>query len=138
MKYTQECIDKLTYKIIGCAIEVHKNLGPGLLERVYEKCFLKELFIRNIDYRSQVWLPLKYKGLDIESGLRPDIIIEDVIIVEIKAVEVVLPVHEAQLLTYMKLLQKPKGILINFNCTNIFKVGQRTLVNHLYGDLPVR
>lgn len=138
MKYTQEYIDKLTYGIIGCAIEVHRNLGPGLLESVYEKCFLKELFIRNFEFKSQVWLPLTYKGLDIESGLKPDVLIEDVIIVEIKSVEIILPVHQAKLLTYMKLLQKPKGILINFNCTNIFKEGQRTLVNNLYGELPVR
>lgn len=138
MKYTQEYIDKLTYKIIGCAIEVHKHLGPGLLESVYEKCFLKELFIRNITFKNQVWLPIIYKGLDIESGLKPDVVIEDVLVVEVKAVEGVLPVHEAQLLTYMKLLQKPKGILINFNCTNIFREGQKTLVNHLYGELPIR
>lgn len=138
MTYTQEYIDKLTYNIIGCAIEVHRNLGPGLLESVYEKCFLKELFIRNVDFKSQIWLPITYKGLDLESGLKPDVLIEDLIVVEIKSVDIVLPVHEAQLLTYMKLLQKPKGILINFNCTNIFKEGQKTLVNHLYGELPTR
>lgn len=77
MRYTQEYIDKITYGIIGCAIEVHKNLGPGLLESVYEKCFLKELFIRHVEFKSQVWLPITYKGLDIESGLKPDVLVED-------------------------------------------------------------
>lgn len=94
--------------------------------------------LRHVEFKSQVWLPITYKGLDIESGLKPDVLVEDLVVVEVKAVEVMLLVHEAQLLTYMKLLQKPKGILINFNCTNIFKEGQRTLVNHLYGELPIR
>ncbi|HEX5024684.1 MAG TPA: GxxExxY protein [Agriterribacter sp.] len=137
MKFTQKQIDELTYKIIGCAIEVHRNLGPGLLESVYEKCFLKELTLQKIDYKSQVWIPVCYKGIELDAGLRLDVLVEDSILVELKAVEYLLAIHEAQLLTYMKLVKKPKGILINFNCTNIFKDGQKTLVNHLYRDLPL-
>jgi GxxExxY protein len=135
MKITQKYLDELTYKIVGCAIEVHKYLGPGLLESVYEKCFAKELLLKTIGFKSQLWLPIEYKGLQIEAELRLDFLIEDIILVELKAIEGILPVHEAQVLTYMKLMQKPKGILINFNCTNIFKEGQKTFVNDFYAAL---
>lgn len=137
MKNTQKAIDELTYQIIGCAIEVHRILGLGLLESVYEKCFIKELDIQKLAYVAQRWLPIEYKGYVLEGALKPDMVIEDTIVVELKAVEYVLPVHEAQLLTYMKLMAKPKGILINFNSTNIFKEGQKTMVNQLYGRLPL-
>ena len=133
---TQKYLDELTYQIIGCAIEVHKQLGPGLIESVYAKCFNRELQIRNIDYKVQMWVPIEYKGMNLEADLRLDVIVNDLIIVELKAIEGILPVHEAQVLTYMKLLRKPKGILINFNCTNIFKEGQRTFVNEIYASLP--
>jgi GxxExxY protein len=136
MIITQQYLDELTYKIIGCAIEVHKNLGPGLLESIYEKCFIKELAINNINFKTQVWLPVEYKGLNLDAELRLDVLVEELVLVEIKAVDGVLPVHHAQVLTYMKLMKKPKGILINFNCTNIFKEGQKTLVNEFYTDLP--
>jgi GxxExxY protein len=136
MIITQKYLDELTYQIIGCAIEVHKQLGPGLIESVYAKCFNRELFIRKIDYKEQMWVPIEYKGMNLEADLRLDVIVNDLIIVELKAIEGILPVHEAQVLTYMKLLKKPKGILINFNCTNIFKEGQRTFVNDIYASLP--
>ena len=133
---TKGLLDELTYKIIGCAIEVHKQLGPGLLESVYQKCFIQELCLRSLKFVNQVLTPINYKGMVLEAELRLDVLVEDFIIVELKSMEGILPVHEAQLLTYMKLLQKPKGILINFNCTKIFKVGQKTLVNQFYSALP--
>jgi len=133
---TKKLLDELSYKIIGCAIEVHKQLGPGLLESVYQKCFLHELCLRNLKFINQIVTPINYKGITLDADLRLDVLIEDFIIVELKSMEGILPVHEAQLLTYMKLLQKPKGILINFNCINIFKEGQKTLVNEYYAHLP--
>jgi GxxExxY protein len=133
---TQKYLDDLTYRIIGCAIEVHKQLGPGSLESVYEKCFVRELLLQNIEHKTQLYVPVSYKGLLMEAELRLDVLIEDLILVELKAIEGMLAVHEAQVLTYMKLLQKPKGILINFNCTNIVKEGQKTFVNEYYAALP--
>ncbi|MEO5595125.1 MAG: GxxExxY protein [Chitinophagaceae bacterium] len=133
---TQRYLNELSYKIIGCAIEVHKHLGPGLLESVYEKCFIKELSLKALEYKTQLWLPVSYKGLQLEAELRLDVLVENNILVELKAIDVVLPVHHAQVMTYMKLMQKPKGMLINFNCTNIFKEGQKTFVNELYKALP--
>ena len=136
MQVTKKYLNDLTYKVIGCAIEVHKLIGPGLLESVYEKCFLKELQLRSIAYKNQVWTPLEYKGLQLETELRLDVLVEDVLCVELKAQEGLLPIHEAVLLSYMQMLQKPKGILINFHCLNIFKEGQKTLVNNLFSILP--
>ncbi|MGN6495393.1 MAG: GxxExxY protein [Agriterribacter sp.] len=136
MKTTQKEVNELSYVIIGCAIEVHKHLGPGLLESVYEKCFIEELKIRKLRYRAQEWIPVTYKDIKLDTNLKLDVLEEDIIIVELKAIEALAPIHDAQLLTYMKLLEKPKGILINFNCTNIFREGQKTLVNALFSDLP--
>ena len=136
MQITKKYINELTYKVIGCAIEVHKHLGPGLLESIYEKCFLKELGLRGILFKNQVWIPLEYKGLELDTELRLDILVEDILCVELKAQEGLLPIHDAVLLSYMRMLQKPKGILINFHCVNIFKNGQKTLVNNLFSLLP--
>ena len=136
MEITKKYLDDLTYKVIGCAIEVHRRLGPGLLESVYEKCFVKELELRGLHYQRQLWVPLEYKGLLIESELRLDVLAENILCVELKSNEGFLPIHDSVLLTYMKMLQKPKGVLINFNCVNIFKEGQRTLVNDLFSELP--
>jgi GxxExxY protein len=136
MQVTQKFLDELTYTIIGCAIEVHKQLGPGLIESVYEKCFIRELVLKGIQYKAQQKIPITYKGIVLDAELRFDVLVEDLIITELKSNEGILPVHEAILLTYMKLLEKPKGILINFNCTNIFKQGQKTLVNEYYATLP--
>lgn len=133
---TQSYLNELTYKVVGCAIEVHKHLGPGLLESVYEKCFRKELALKNLEYKTQLFMPIEYKGLLLDAELRLDFVVEDLLIVELKAIEGILPVHEAQVLTYMRLLQKPKGILTNFNCINIFKEGQKTFVNDLFASLP--
>jgi GxxExxY protein len=133
---TQKFLDELTYSILGCAIEVHRQLGPGLLESVYEKCFSREMTIRGLKFEKQTWVPVTYKGIELLSELRLDMLVEDLILVELKAVEEINPVHMAQVLTYMKLLQKPKGVLINFNCLNVFKAGQKTLVNEHYAKLP--
>ena len=136
MQITKRYLDELTYKVIGCAIEVHKHLGPGLLESVYEKCFLKELSLRGLEFKNQIWVPLQYKGLELDTELRLDVLVEDILCVELKAQEGLLPIHDAVLLSYMQMLQKPKGILLNFHCINIFKEGQKTLVNKLFSVLP--
>ena len=133
---TKKYLNDLTYQIIGAAIEVHKALGPGLLESVYHKCIKQELFIRQMDFVSELIVPINYKGLELDAELRCDILVEDAIVAEIKAVDAIAPVYEAQLLTYMKLLKKPKGILINFNCANLFKDGQKTYVNEFFRNLP--
>jgi GxxExxY protein len=116
---------------------VHKQLGPGLIESVYEKCFIRELVLREILHKTQARVPLEYKGLSLDADLRFDVMAEDLLLIELKAIDGLLPIHEAVLLTYMRMLQKPKGILINFNCINIFKEGQKTLVNNLYAALPL-
>jgi GxxExxY protein len=133
---TKSFLNDLSYKIIGCAIEVHKQLGPGLLESIYLGCMKKELFLRDMNFISQLVVPINYKGLLIDADYRLDLLIENSIVVELKAMEGLLPVHEAQLLTYMKLLQKPKGVLINFNCTNIVKEGSKQMVNEFFSALP--
>lgn len=105
----------LTDKIIGAAIEVHKVLGPGLLESAYQVCMEHESTLRNIPFEHRVDLPLNYKGIDLDAGYEIDLIYDRRVIVELKAVERVIPVHEAQLLTYMKLTGIRVGLLINFN-----------------------
>lgn len=132
---TKTELKNLVYEVNGAAIEVHKNLGPGLLESVYHKCMKRELFLKGLQFHSEIIIPIEYKGLDIEAELRYDLLVENELIVELKATEGFHPVHEAQLLTYMKLLKKPLGLLINFNVTNIFNDGQRTFVNELYRSL---
>jgi len=136
MKLTKKYYNDLTYEIIGAAIEVHKALGPGLLESVYHKCMKQELMLRELKFESEFLVPVNFKGIKVDAELRCDLLIEDSIVVELKAVDAIAPVFEAQLFTYMKLLNKPKGILINFNCANIFKEGQKTYVDELFRDLP--
>lgn len=136
MRITQKHINDLTFKIIGCAIEVHKILGPGLLESVYEKCFLIELNLRGIGYKKQQKIYTDYKGMDVDTELRYDVLVEDLIVIELKSTDGLHPIHAAVLKTYMRMLEKPKGVLINFNCTHIFKEGQKTIVNEYYAALP--
>jgi GxxExxY protein len=107
--------DPLTGAIIGAAIEVQKALGPGLLESIYEECLSVELTDRGLTVKRQLLVPISYKGRTFECGFRLDLLVEDTVIVELKAIEKVLPVHEAQLLSHMKLLKKRVGLLINFN-----------------------
>ena len=133
MRITKSYLQKLVYDVVGASIEVHKALGPGLLESVYQKCLEHELQLRNINFISEASVPVNFKGLEMQTRLRCDLLIEDILVVEIKAVREMEPIFEAQLLTYMKLLRSPKGILINFNVENIFKGGQKTFVNeHFY------
>ena len=136
MTLTKSYLNELTYEIVGAAIEVHKALGPGLLESVYHRCLKQEFVVRNLHYSSEHIVAVGYKGMELDADLRCDFVVDDAIVVELKAVDMVAPVHEAQLLTYMKLLEKPKGILINFNCANLFKEGQRTFVNEFFRQLP--
>jgi GxxExxY protein len=113
--------DPRTNAIIGAAIEVHRTLGPGLLESAYEECLCHELHLRGIDFRRQIDLPVEYKGLKLDCGYRLDLIVHEEVVVELKCVEKVLPVHEAQLLTYMLMTGKQVGPLINFNVPQLIK-----------------
>ncbi|NWG39479.1 MAG: GxxExxY protein [Hydrogenophilaceae bacterium] len=113
--------DGLTESIIGAAIEVHRALGPGLLESAYEQCLSHELDLRGISFKRQVNLPLEYKGLALDCGYRKDLLVEDSVILELKAVESLLPIDEAQLLTYLKLTGRTTGLLINFNVPTLVK-----------------
>jgi len=106
---------ELTEAIIGAAIEVHKTLGPGLLESAYEDCLKHELELRGYSVRKQMPLPVVYKGLELECGYRMDLVVEETVIIEVKSVDQIHPVHEAQLLTYLRISGKRVGLLINFN-----------------------
>lgn len=132
---TKKAVNDLAYKVFGAAIEVHKNLGPGLLESVYHKCLKHELNLLKIKYVSEKTIPIEYKELQFETEFRCDLFIENCIIVELKSVKEFTPIFDAQLLTYMKLLKAPKGILINFNCYNLFDDGQKTFVNEYFSLL---
>ena len=118
--------DKLIYEVIGASMEVYNVLGPGLLESVYEKALLYELKLRGLKVSSQIPVNIEYKGNVIGSDLRLDIIVEDILIVELKSVENLLPVHFKQIRTYMRLLNKPMGLLINFNVSD-FKNGYKVI-----------
>ena len=107
--------DPLTEKIIGCAIEVHRTLGPGLLESAYEECLARELSLQDVGFRLQVPVPVEYKGVHLDCGYRIDVLVNEQVILELKSLERTLAIHEAQLLTYMKLAKVGKGLLINFN-----------------------
>lgn len=133
---TQKYLDELTYEIIGCAINVHKIMGAGLLESVYHKCLIEELLERKISFFTEMKIPLIYKNKEINIDFRCDLFVENCIVIELKSVSEINPMHEAQLLTYMKLLKAPKGIIINFNCFNIFKDGQKTYINEYFKNLP--
>ena len=132
---TQSEIDLLTYKINGACIEVHKTIGPGLLESVYQKCLEHEFKIRNISYQSQLNIPILYKGEEISCNFICDFLIEDLVVLEIKSVSHIIDIHRAQVLNYINLMKKPKGILINFNVKNIINQGHETFVNDIYRKL---
>ena len=117
----------LTGKVLGSAIEVHKHLGPGLLESVYEQCLAHELKLAKIPFVLQHKIPVNYKGVILDCGHRADIVVENKLVVELKSVEILLPIHEAQLLTYMKLMKMELGLLINFN-SRLLKDGIRRIV----------
>ena len=114
-------------KVIGAAIEVHRQLGPGLLESSYHGCLCRELELRGIPHASEVALPLEYKGVQIRKAYFIDLLIEDALVVEVKSVERLLPIHSAQLMTYMRLKRASAGLLINFNVQTLFHGLKRIL-----------
>ncbi len=108
-------LNQLTHEIIGAAIEVHRKLGPGLLESAYRRCLCRELFLRGIRFKYEDPLPLEYKGIRLKCGYRVDIVVEGLVAVEVKSVEALAPIHDAQLLTYLRIGGWRLGLLINFN-----------------------
>ena len=122
---TRKYLGEVTYEIIGAAIEVHKVMGRGLLESIYHQCLKEELQHRKINFLTELQVPVYYKEKLLNMDFRCDLFVENAIVVELKSVQELTPVFDAQFLTYMKLLKAPKGILINFNCSNIFKEGQK-------------
>lgn len=126
---TKTELKNLIYKVNGAAIEVHKHLGPGLLESVYHQCMKLELDLRNVKYESEKVVEIAYKSHKLETKLRCDLFIENILVVELKSVGDVPSIFEAQILTYMNLLNVPAGLFINFNVKNIFYEGQQTYVN---------
>ena len=131
---TKKQITQLSYKIIGYAIKVHKALGPGLLESVYATCLKYELEKNKHQVVKELSVPVYYDNIIMNTELRLDLLVDDMIIVELKAIENILPVHEAQLLTYMKLLKKPQGLLINFYTDNVTK-SMKPFVNEYFSEL---
>lgn len=122
-------INQITEKIIGCAIEVHRTLGPGLLESAYEECLCYELKLANLHHERQVALPVIYKGVKLDCGYRMDLVVENSVIIEIKAIEKLLPIHEAQLLSYLKLKDLRVGLLLNFHVA-VLKSGLKRIANN--------
>lgn len=120
---------RLTEKIIGAAIEAHRHTGPGLLESAYEECLCYELSQLGLSFKRQVALPVNYKGIKLDCGYKMDLVVEDTVVLELKTVDQLLPIHTAQLLTYLKLSGKPIGRLINFN-EPVLKKGLKRLGNH--------
>ena len=119
--------DELSNRVIGCAIEVHRELGPGLLESTYEQCLAHELKLNGIEFTLQQALPVKYKGLHLDCGYRVDVLVQNELILELKSVEAITGIHQAQLLTYMKLANIQTGLLLNFNVTKL-KDGMKRFV----------
>jgi len=131
---TQKEVTQLSYEITGLAIRVHKILGPGLLESVYERCLKYELESNGYDVKQQLIVKVEYEDIEFETDMKIDLLVNDCVVVELKTEESILPIHEAQLLTYMKLLRKPQGLLINFFTTNITK-SMKPLVNEYFARL---
>jgi len=123
-------IEEMATLAVDSAFAVHEELGPGLLETAYEACFARELELRGVNYQRQLPVPLNYKGKIVEVGFRADIIIEKRLLIELKAVEEIIPVHKAQVITYLKILRLPLGLLINFN-EILIKDGIRRIPNLL-------
>ena len=120
-------LNELTHEIIGAAIDVHRQLGPGLLESAYRECLCHELRLRRIDFRRELNLPVCYKGIKLDCGYRVDVLVADVVVVELKAIQLLTAIHEAQLLTYLRLGGWKAGLLINFN-VSVLKDGIRRRV----------
>jgi GxxExxY protein len=121
--------DRITGEIIGGAIDVHRELGPGLLESAYEQCLCHELSLRGVRFERQVPLPVPYKGIRLDCGYRMDLVVEGIVVVELKTVDRLMPIHEAQLLTYLKLSKHSLGLLMNFNVP-VLKDGVKRMVHN--------
>jgi GxxExxY protein len=121
--------EELTEKIIGAAIEAHRVLGPELLESAYEECLCHELHLRGLKFQRQVALPVIYKGVNLDCGYRVDILVEDAVVLELKCIEHIVPLHEAELLTYLKLLDKRVGLILNFHVSTLTRGGIVRKVN---------
>lgn len=136
MEITQKYSNELTYKITGACIEVHKIVGPGLFENVYHECLKREFEMREIAYKSELQIPLDYKGKLIDCTVKCDFLIEDLIVLELKSVKEFQNVHRAQTLNHMNLLKVPKAILVNFNVSNLYHEGHETFVSEQFRNLP--
>jgi GxxExxY protein len=132
---TKEFVDKISYDVVGAAINVHKKMGRGLMESVYHECMKEELNKKKLKYFTELTIPVFYDEKKLAVRFRCDLFVENCLVVELKAITRFVLEHEAKLLNHMRLLKAPKGILINFNCSNIFREGQRTLVNEYYANL---
>ena len=122
-------INELSERVIGACIEIHRTIGPGLLESAYEECLCHELHLAGLKFERQKPLPVAYKGIQLDCGYRIDLVVEDKLIVELKTVQELLPIHEAQLLTYLKLSSLAVGLLVNFNVP-VLRRGIKRIVNH--------
>jgi len=129
-------LNNLSESVIGAAIEVHRQLGPGLLESVYEVCLYSELKSLGMQVQRQVPLPITYKGVVLEEGMRLDLLVGRSLIVELKAVEALLPIHSAQVITYLKLSKLPSGLLLNFNVTVLRQGIKRLYASSAYKGVP--
>ena len=132
---TKKLVEEITHQTIACAIQVHKAFGPGLLENTYESAFKEELRCAGLQFSSQKKIRVPYRSINLDIDFRYDVVVEDLIICELKAVETLLPVHQAQLLSYLKLLNLPKGVLLNFHA-NVLTKGMKTFVSSVYAELP--
>ena len=135
MEVTQKYINELTYKITGACIEVHKIAGPGLFENVYHECLKREFDLLELEYKSELEIPLNYKGEIIDCKVKCNFLIENLIVLEIKYVTDLNNVHRAQTMNYMNLLKVPKAILVNFNVNNIYHEGHETFVSKYFSKL---
>ena len=132
---TRTLVQNTAYDVMACAIEVHKYLGPGLLESIYQACLVHELRLQHLSVKEQVEVPIIYKGVQTKDPLRLDILVNDLIIIEVKSVETLLSIHHAQTITYLKLSGIPKALLINFNATNLVH-GSKPFVDKVFAALP--
>ncbi len=132
---TKKYINELTYKIVGACIEVHKIVGPGLYEQVYHKCLEREFDLLGIQYVSELHIPFVYKDIHIDCKVKCDFLIENLIVLELKSVSELHPIHKAQTMNYMNLLKVPKSVLINFNVYNLYHEGTETFVNKYFEKL---
>ncbi len=136
--FSKKEVDELTYEINGSLIEVHRRVGPGLLESVYHKCLMQELEIRKIKFESELQVAVEYKGVILSTELKCDLLIEKNIVLELKSAKEMLPIFIAQTLTYMKLLKAPRGIVTNFSVSNLMHHGYKLLASEYYTLLPDR